>query len=87
MVAWEIDVPETHILTPADLPENWRSRLEATRNFGDTWLAGHESAALRVPSVIVPTEFNVLLNPSHPEFRIEWVKNGPEPLEIDPRLL
>jgi RES domain-containing protein len=34
---------------------------------GDQWLAGLESALLLVPSVIVPEEFNVLVNPRHPD--------------------
>lgn len=87
MVAWQIEVPESHIRTPADLPDDWKSNLESTRTHGDAWLAGRDSVALRVPSVIVPAESNVLLNPAHPAFRIDWVKAGPEPIAIDPRLL
>lgn len=33
---------------------------------GDRWLASLESALLLVPSVIVPEELNVLINPLHP---------------------
>ncbi|MBI2497892.1 MAG: RES domain-containing protein, partial [Opitutae bacterium] len=41
--------------------------------------------ALRVPSVVVPGEFNYLLNPAHPDFK--RVKIGkPEPFSFDPRL-
>lgn len=34
---------------------------------GDQWLANATSALLRVPSIIVPEEWNVLINPTHPD--------------------
>ena len=39
----------------------------ACREFGDRWLDERRSLALRVPSVIVPQESNILLNPLHPQ--------------------
>ena len=36
-------------------------------DFGTDWLKAGTSAVLVVPSVIVPEEFNVLINPSHPD--------------------
>jgi len=36
---------------------------------GDAWLAGGASALMAVPSIIVPEEFNVLINPLHPDTR------------------
>ncbi|MDB6167136.1 MAG: hypothetical protein JWQ83_2276, partial [Lacunisphaera sp.] len=40
---------------------------------------------LRVPSVVVPGEFNYLLNPAHPKFA--KIKVGkPETFSFDPRL-
>jgi RES domain-containing protein len=38
----------------------------ATLNVGDAWLAACASPLLLVPSVIVPEECNVLINPVHP---------------------
>jgi RES domain-containing protein len=54
-------------LEVASLGECWRNDLTVTRNRGDEWLAGGESALLEVPSAILPDTFNVLLNPHHPE--------------------
>ncbi|HMO44870.1 MAG TPA: RES family NAD+ phosphorylase [Rubrivivax sp.] len=34
--------------------------------WGMDWIAGRTSLLARVPSVIVPEEFNVLVNPAHP---------------------
>lgn len=44
---------------------------------GDAWLAGKRSLLLRVPSVIVPQECNVLINPAHPDAaRLTFTKTG-----------
>jgi RES domain-containing protein len=36
-------------------------------DFGDAWLRSRASALLEVPSVIVPEEPNLLINPAHPD--------------------
>lgn len=36
---------------------------------GDAWVASGASALLRVPSVIVPEEQNILINPLHPDMK------------------
>ena len=51
------------------LEEGPREALSATeaRSFGDRWLDEARSVILRVPSVIVPTSFTLILNPRHPD--------------------
>jgi RES domain-containing protein len=44
------------------------------------------SAVLAVPSVIVPGEPNLLLNPAHADFKSIAI-GKPEPFSFDPRLL
>ncbi len=39
---------------------------KATRDFGSRWLQEQRSLALLVPSVVMPYEQNVLVNPLHP---------------------
>lgn len=70
------------------LPKNWRdSPAHATVQFiGDAWVLDAESAVLRVPSSIVESEFNFLLNVSHADYK--KIKLGPEQAyTFDPRLL
>ncbi|PYE52040.1 RES family NAD+ phosphorylase [Deinococcus yavapaiensis] len=38
-----------------------------TRAYGDAWAASKRSFALRVPSVVMPVSFNVLVNAIHPK--------------------
>jgi len=55
------------------------------RAAGDAWLAAARGAALRVPSVLVPSAANLLLNPAHPgatAARIDAI----EPFACDPQL-
>lgn len=51
----------------SELSGNWISDQITTRTLGDEWLASKTTVLLRVPSVIVPETFNVLLNPEHNE--------------------
>ena len=55
------------------------------QTLGDRWLEEQPSAVLRVPSVIVPQEFNYLLNPQHPDFA-QLVVELPVPFLFDERL-
>lgn len=85
--AYSAEIPDAFILKPDSLPPGWRSRIEVSRRFGDTWLEAKTSAALLVPSVITPGERNVLLNPAHPQFSSRWILTGPTVYAFDPRLL
>ena len=40
---------------------------KASLDWGTTWAKGKRTLLARVPSVIVPEEFNVLINPAHPD--------------------
>lgn len=73
-------------VSPADLPRGWPDSLTITRTIGDQWLASRETALLRVPSVIVPETFNLLLNPEHTDAgRVRILSNRQYPW--DKRLL
>jgi RES domain-containing protein len=54
----------------SSLPKNWKNYPApgSLRAIGDAWVSSGKSAVLRVPSVLVPSESNFLLNPRHPEY-------------------
>ena len=58
------------LLEESALPPDWRGMPapESLRVLGGVWLAAGESCVLRVPSSVVPAEYNYLLNPAHPDF-------------------
>lgn len=77
------DLPLNRYLVEIQIPESiWKSRdvlahptvgwdarpCSATSlNIGATWMQQRKSALLFIPSVIVPEEFNILINPLHPD--------------------
>jgi len=43
---------------------------------GDRWLKSGKHAVLHVPSVIIPEEYNYLINPLHPDAKKVKVKTA-----------
>jgi len=80
------DLLEIGRLDLTALPSGWhKTRDESLRRFGDDWIRDGQSAALLVPSAAIRGEWNILLNPSHPDFsRIQF--HRPEPFEFDLRM-
>lgn len=57
-----------------------------TQAVGDQWLRQGRKPVLKVPSAIIPEEFNYLLNPVHPKF--DQIEIGAaEGFAFDPRLV
>ncbi len=66
----EIDIPddiEIVELKFEELPENWDSKppILETQFIGDDFVTQKTAAVLKVPSSIVPPEYNYLINPNH----------------------
>ena len=85
----EIDISDTLIqsatLSASMDPFGPKTLETATQKIGDDWLESETTVGLLVPSVIVPSEYNLLLNPRHPQFdRLKW--SPPVPVVLDPRL-
>lgn len=69
------------------LPGNWRDfpSPPALQAIGDAWVASAVSAVLKVPSAVIDTESNYLINPAHKDFHLIRT-NPPRPFVFDPRL-
>lgn len=76
------------VFSGGSLPETWASfpPPEILKKVGDDFISNQKFLALKVPSAIMPEDFNLLVNPAHPDFKqvkIESVRK----LTIDNRLL
>lgn len=63
------DLPIEH-LAANSLPEGWRElgAREHLQQIGSEWARSKLSPVLAVPSAVIPSETNYLLNPQHPAF-------------------
>lgn len=65
--------------------QDWQEDMRWSRECGDTWLSKKETLLLGVPSAIVPSEYNYLINPLHPAAESAKVIHV-EPFQFDTRL-
>lgn len=81
------DSIKTTEINETSLPGDWRKEPppESTKNIGTEWAKKMETAVFRVPSVIIPVEFNYLLNPLHPDFH-KITKGRHIQFSFDPRM-
>ncbi len=68
------------------LPSNWQKEAAypVLQNIGKQWLLAQQTPILKVPSAIVPVEFNYLLNPQHPDF--QFALDSPVEFKFDERM-
>ena len=78
----KIEIPDTEILETdiATLPGNWRQAPipSSTKDFGTTLLKQALYPVIKIPSAVVPEEFNFILNPVHlsgKDFKILEIKD------------
>jgi RES domain-containing protein len=89
-VLMEIEVPDGACVTIEDriggeLPGNWAFVEEQSRQLGTGWLTEGKNLMLSVPSVVIPFERNLLLNPRHALFASVLLKKV-VPFFFDPRI-
>ena len=80
-----VDLPR---LTVDEMPQGWQRVTGHARlkEYGDRWQRAKSSLALAVPSVVVPEELNILVNPEHPDFTAKVKFGGSRPFSFDSRL-
>ena len=87
-VSFRIEIPDSvQVQRCRRPPADWRSEppQEPSMLYGSNWIRRGRTAVLDVPSAIVPSESNYLLNPHHPDFR--QIRIGrPRPFVFDPRM-
>lgn len=88
LLTLQIPDDSIQIISTSELPENWYKQPapEILSEIGDNWAKSNSSIALKVPSVIVHTSNNYILNCSHPKYKkVKIIDQQPFPL--DPRLI
>ena len=89
-VVLQVTLPSGNLttLTPDELPKDWQADPppESTRRLGHAWFIRKGTLVLKVPSVLVPTEHNFVINPEHPNLPKIAVAE-PVPLPFDARVL
>jgi len=82
LVSVQIEIPEDTPRTEIaikDWPDNWRTFPSVElKDIGTEWARQETVPILVVPSVVIPTEFNYLVNPTHPS------SHGIKILSLDP---
>ncbi len=91
LVALRISVPDDVAelaYGPASVPADWRQTPSPPQcqAIGSEWAGRREELLLRIPSVLVPEESNVLVNPMHPD-AVGVRVIGSRPFSYDVRLL
>jgi RES domain-containing protein len=80
-----VEFDEDWVKKPDKLPKGSAANPAppSAARVGDLWVRANSSALLEVPSAVIQTEKNFLLNPAHPDFRN--VRIG-KPFGFDPRV-
>ena len=81
------DNASTMRISPAQLDEllTTPDPAAASRSVGDDWITRRDSLVLQVPSVLVPEEDNLIVNPDHPDAREVRIVST-RAFHFDPRL-
>lgn len=68
-----LEIPDESIdeIPIKQLPDNWFTNPppDNIKQTGDRFIKNKKHLALKVPSAVMPEEYNILLNPQHPYFQ------------------
>jgi RES domain-containing protein len=68
-----------------NLPKDWNSFPygSTTQSFGDEFINQNKYCILKIPSAVTRGDFNILINPAHPEFKkIRIIQTEPFPYDL-----
>lgn len=88
-----ISVPDTESMIKTigtnALPENWREfeAYSKLQEIGSDWISSKETLILKVPSAVIPQEYNYVINTEHPDFKKNVLLVRTENYFWDERLL
>ena len=85
-----IEIPDSikiQMLTKNKLPAYWNAipHPASSQQIGDDFIRKNKSAVLKVPSAVVPGDFNYLFNPGHKDFQLIKIRKV-ERFAFDSRL-
>jgi len=90
LVTLEVPTDAYQTIPVKDLPDDWASIHyipQACQKLGEAFLQNGKHYLLRVPSVIVESEFNFILNPVHMLHQQTRIVDIKDPLRFDERLV
>jgi RES domain-containing protein len=82
-----IELPDDIVseITLAQLKANWQNDEGYSKYIGDEFLSSQSLLLLKVPSVIIPEEKNILINPKHKDFKKIKIRSAKD-FKFDVRL-
>lgn len=75
-----------YTVNAAKLDPNWASNIAYTQWLGKQILEDLSYAGFIIPSIIIPSEMNIILNPASPSFK-KIIASSPEDFAVDRRLV
>jgi RES domain-containing protein len=87
LVVLQIPEDKVRVMKESDLPGEWSQNPapDKLKKIGDTFVSENKFLVMHLPSAVNREEFNVLINPMHPDFKkIKILRT--EKLKIDERL-
>lgn len=84
----QVDIPdaaEPVAVSLKKLKKDWETDADYTRFIGTEFLKNKQSLVLKVPSAVIPEEYNYLVNPLHPDFKKVTIAKS-FPFKFDKRL-
>lgn len=89
-VCFKVEIPAEVKIMQIDihsLPNNWKDTPapDSLKAYGAEWLTQGQTAVLKMPSALITSEDNFILNPLHPDFK-RIIIPVPQEFCYDPRM-